>query len=97
LPECSLRDVEAVTWCSSEDEDRLLTAAEMGEAIDDELGLLMAIRKIRRQLVHHGQPSSVAWGAPWTSATSSRRSKPPIVAAPIAWTLPSTTARSAAR
>jgi hypothetical protein len=43
-PECDVRRVEAVTWCSNADDERLLTQEEMEEVMDEQLGALLAIR-----------------------------------------------------
>jgi hypothetical protein len=38
-----VRNVEAITWCTNEDEECLLTIEEMEEVIDCQLGALLAI------------------------------------------------------
>jgi hypothetical protein len=42
-PECGVRDVHALTWCTNEDEDRLLTPEEMEEVIDCVLEALLSM------------------------------------------------------
>jgi hypothetical protein len=43
-PECGLSNVDAVTWCSNEDDDCLLTLEEMEDVIACQLRVIMAMR-----------------------------------------------------
>jgi predicted nucleic acid-binding Zn-ribbon protein len=42
-PECGLRDVDALTWCTNEDENRLLTPEEMERDVDRQVAALLSM------------------------------------------------------